>query len=97
MMNEEITKKNQDQAVGAARRSIRKSPAKGTRKTSNRIPGRDASAEIHKASTNSYFRYAVESRLSRYKCCSCSTPIRRRGIRRVVICPVCNTANELKK
>lgn len=97
MMKEKDTVTKNDQAAATARRSIRKSPAKGTRKTSDRIPGRDASAEAHNASTNSYFRYAVVSRLSRYKCCSCSTPIRRRGIRRVVICPVCNTANELKK
>lgn len=96
-MKNKVTIRKQDPAVGAARRSIRKSSAKGTRKTSNCIPGRDASAEAHNASTNSYFRYAVVSRLSAYKCCSCSTPIRRRGIRRVVICPVCNTANELKK
>jgi len=40
--------------------------------------------------------YASVSELSKHRCRSCGAPIRRRGIRRVVRCPVCGTRNELK-
>lgn len=42
------------------------------------------------------FRYASVCKLSKYRCRSCGTPIRSTGIRRVVLCPVCGTGNELK-
>lgn len=69
--------------------------ARGIRKERNLIPGHQA--DPHRASELDWFRFAVVDVFAKHKCCSCSTPIRRRGIRRVVICPVCNTANELKK
>lgn len=40
--------------------------------------------------------YASVCKLSKHRCCSCGTPIRRRGVRRVVLCPICNAGNELK-
>lgn len=108
-MKEKVTIRNTDQAAATATRSIRKppetpvkgirkspeNPVTGIRKPIDRTPGRKADAS--RASRVDAFRFAVADVLSKYKCCSCSTPIRRRGIRRVVICPVCNTANELKK
>lgn len=42
------------------------------------------------------FRYASLCRVSKHRCCSCGAPIRRRGVRRVVLCPVCDAGNELK-
>ena len=40
--------------------------------------------------------YASVCELSKHRCRVCGAPIRRRGIRRVVLCPVCGTGNELK-
>lgn len=82
-------------ATGSATIRSSGSSARSIRKERNLIPG--LKADANRASVNPYFRFAVADVLAKYKCCSCSTPIRRRGIRRVVICPVCNTANELKK
>ena len=42
------------------------------------------------ASVKNYFRYASVNKLSKHLCPSCGTPIRRHGIRRVVLCPVCD-------
>lgn len=97
MMKEKDTVTKNAQAAATARRSIRSSEdhARGIRKERNRTPG--LKADAGRASELDCFRYAVADILAKHKCCSCSTPIRRRGIRRVVICPVCNTANELKK
>lgn len=40
--------------------------------------------------------YASVCKLSRHRCRACGVPIRRTGLRRVVLCPVCGTRNELK-
>ena len=94
----ETTKKNfklRSRTTGSATIRSSEDHARGIRKERNRTPG--LKADAGRASELDCFRYAVADILAKHKCCSCSTPIRRRGIRRVVICPVCNTANELKK
>lgn len=53
-------------------------------------------ADPDRASSLDFFRYASVCKLSKYRCCFCGTPIRRRGVRRVVLCPVCDAAVELK-
>lgn len=40
--------------------------------------------------------YASVSELSKHRCRACGVPIRRTGLRRVVLCPVCGARNELK-
>lgn len=53
-------------------------------------------ADPDRASSLSFFRYASACKLAKHQCRFCGTPIRRRGVRRVVLCPVCNAALDLK-
>ena len=64
--------------------------------SSNRAGGVAAPADPNRASSLDFFRYASLCRVSKHRCCSCGAPIRRRGVRRVVLCPVCDAGNELK-
>jgi predicted RNA-binding Zn-ribbon protein involved in translation (DUF1610 family) len=41
------------------------------------------------------FHYARVSKLSNYKCRACGIPIRSTSVRRMVLCPVCGTADEM--
>ena len=64
--------------------------------SSNRAGGAATPADPNRASSLDFFRYASLCRVSKHRCCSCGAPIRRRGVRRVVLCPVCDAGNELK-
>ena len=56
----------------------------------------DITVSVEEEQKPDFFRYASVCKLSKHRCCFCGTPIRRRGIRRVVLCPVCGMENELK-
>ena len=56
----------------------------------------DIKVSVEEEQKPDLFRYASVSKLSKHRCCSCGAPIQRVGIRRVVLCPVCGTRNELK-
>lgn len=56
----------------------------------------DIKVSVEEEQKPDHFRYASVSKLSKHWCRSCGAPIRREGIRRVVLCPVCGTRNELK-
>ena len=64
--------------------------------SSNRAGGVGAPADPNRASSLDFFRYASLCRVSKHRCCSCGAPIRRRGARRVALCPVCDAATEFR-
>ena len=65
-------------------------PLRARRTPSTRRP--QAPTRCRQSRTSTSCRCAI----SKHRCCSCGAPIRRRGVRRVVLCPVCDAGNELK-